>query len=389
MRWVLLLAGLLGALAPSAAGHPTFPTSAVVTVHPDGTMDIAVRHDVLAFALNDSSANVTDPPMYALLNGPDESLTAAFDAARARFERLFVLEVDGQRVPVAVTSFPSTTAIRQWQREFPDRRLPVKMDIEARAHLSSGPHRFSVRFPDVLAETVVTIDRPGEEPVALPLGAGERSPVFAVAIGGADQAAPEHEPPPATEGRRQLGVGEVLWRYARLGFTHIVPGGPDHMLFVLGLFLLVPRMKTVLWQITAFTMAHTVTLTLASLHLVNVGPRIVEPTIAATIAFIGVENLLTKRVHPWRIAVAFLFGLVHGLGVATAFNEAGFPTGQLVPSLGAFTLGVEGGHIIVLAAAFAALGWCRDKPWYRSRVAVPLSILISLIAAYWMVARLM
>lgn len=387
MRWVLLLAGLLGALAPSAAGHPTFPTSAVVAVRPDGTMDIAVRHDALAFALNDTSANVSDPPMYALLNGPDESLTAAFDAARARFERLFVLEVDGRRVPVAVTSFPSTTAIRQWQKEFPDRRLPVKMDIEAGARLSPGAHRFSVTFPEVLGETVVTIDRPGVEPLALPLGAGERSPAFAVEL--RDAGGPSPQPAPTTQTPNHIGVAQVLWRYARLGFTHIMPGGPDHMLFVLGLFLLVPRMKTVLWQITAFTIAHTVTLTLASLHLVNVGPRIVEPTIAATIAFIGVENLLTKRVHPWRIAVAFLFGLVHGLGVATAFNEAGFPTGQLVPSLGAFTLGVEGGHITVLAVAFAALGWCRDKPWYRSRVAVPLSILISLIALYWIIARLM
>src|SRR6185295_10593374 len=128
---------------------------------------------------------------------------------------------------------------------------------------------------------------------------------------------------------------------------------------------------------------------LTSLGIIGLSSRIVEPTIAATIAFVAVENLLTTKVHGWRIAVAFIFGLVHGMGVATAFNEAGFPPGQLVTSLAAFTVGVEAGHVAVLALAFLTLGWFREKPWYRSRIAVPLSVCVALVGMYWMVVRLM
>jgi uncharacterized membrane protein YidH (DUF202 family) len=86
--------------------------------------------------------------------------------------------------------------------------------------------------------------------------------------------------------------------------------------------------------------------------------------------------------------VAFLFGLVHGMGVATAFNEAGFPAGQLVSSLAAFTVGVEMGHVAILVAACAALGWCRNKPWFRARVTIPGSLIISVIALVWLWQRL-
>lgn len=380
MRWLCLIAtALLGILASRAAGHPTFSTSAVIKISPDGSVSISVRHDALAFALNDTSSNVSDAPMYELLNGSDQTMTGAFAEARNRFSRLFMLTADGKRVETRIVSFPTVEAVRTWQRDFPDRRLPVKMDIDAAAQLPLNSRGLSFRFPEVLGEIIVTIDRPGREPETLPMRPGETSPVYDVALAGTDERAAA----PA----RSIRTLEVLWRYAALGFTHIVPQGSDHTLFVLGLFLLVPRVKTVLWQITAFTIAHTLTLTLSSLHIIGMPSSIVEPTIAATIAFIGVENLLTTRVHPWRPAIAFAFGLVHGLGVATAFNEAGFPQGQLVPSLAAFTVGVEGGHLAVLAAAFLALGWSRDKPWYRRRVAIPLSVCIAAVGVFWIVQR--
>mgnify|MGYP000923236644 CR=1 FL=1 len=140
-------------------------------------------------------------------------------------------------------------------------------------------------------------------------------------------------------------------------------------------------------QISAFTLAHTLTLTLTSLNIIGLPSHIVEPAIAASIAVVGIENLFTKRVDWKRSAVAFGFGLVHGMGVATAFNEAGFPEGRLIPSLAAFTVGVEAGHLAVLAGAFALLAWTRSRPWYRTRVAVPLSLAISLVALVWFVQR--
>jgi hydrogenase/urease accessory protein HupE len=191
---------------------------------------------------------------------------------------------------------------------------------------------------------------------------------------------PRHQP--------EVGMLNLFWRYASYGFRHIIPKGLDHCAFVLGLFLLSPRWKPVLLQITTFTIAHTVTLTLTSLHVIGLPSSFIEPAIAISVAFIGIENLVTTKVHPWRPAIAFFFGLVHGMGVATAFNEAPFPPGHLVPSLAAFTVGVEAGHVAVLTAAFLALGWFRDKPWYRARIAIPLSVLIAVIALIWTGQRL-
>jgi uncharacterized membrane protein len=167
-----------------------------------------------------------------------------------------------------------------------------------------------------------------------------------------------------------------------------MPGGTDHAVFVLGLFLLSPRVKALLWQITAFTIAHSITLTLATLHLVSIRASIVEPTIALTIAFIGVENVCTRKVHAWRPVVAFIFGLVHGLGFASGLMEVGLPTGQLAAGLIAFNVGVEGGHVTVLGAAFLFLGWWRSKPWYRKLVAIPISTGIAGIAFFWMIQRI-
>ncbi len=384
-----MVALLVAALTGVAFAHPTFPTVAQIRITARGEVFLSLRHDALAFALNDTSANVADPPMYELLQSSDADMTLAFTEARERFDRLFALLVDDQKVPVTIVAFPSTEAVRQWQREFPDHRLPVKMDIDAEGHLVPGTHRVQFRFPEVFGEILISVDRPGREPDILPLAAGETSPVFEVSIAAAsDQPAGDGSVVRTPEPESSTSTLDVFWRFMVLGFTHILPGGPDHALFVLGLFLLVPKWKTVLLQITAFTVAHTITLTLASLDVVRLPPSVVEPTIAATIAFVGIENLCTAKVQPWRPAVAFLFGLVHGLGVATAFNEAGFPPGRLVPSLAAFTVGVEGGHIAILAAAFLALGWCRDKPWYRSRVAIPLSLGISGVALFWMVQRI-
>ena len=103
-----------------------------------------------------------------------------------------------------------------------------------------------------------------------------------------------------------------------MGFTHIVPAGLDHILFVLGLFLLSRRPREVLLQVTAFTLAHSVTLGLSLYGLVSAPASIVEPMIALSVAYVGVENLMTSRLRPWRVAVVFAFGLLHGMGFAEA-----------------------------------------------------------------------
>src|SRR5690606_21600571 len=115
------------------------------------------------------------------------------------------------------------------------------------------------------------------------------------------------EPLPRTGAATQTGLN-AFGNYIRIGFAHIVPKGLDHILFVLGLFFFSMRMRPLLTQVTAFTLAHTVTLALATLKIVSVPPQIVEPLIAASIAWVAVENILWQKLTPWRTLVVFGFG---------------------------------------------------------------------------------
>ncbi|GAA4229960.1 hypothetical protein GGQ68_001648 [Sagittula marina] len=140
--------------------------------------------------------------------------------------------------------------------------------------------------------------------------------------------------------------------YIPVGFDHILPKGLDHILFVLGLFFLSTRLRTLVWQISAFTLAHTVTLALGALGYVNVPGSIVEPIIAASIVYVAVENIASDKLHKWRPAVIFIFGLLHGLGFASVLQEFGLPQGQFIPALIGFNVGVEFGQLTVVAIAF-------------------------------------
>ena len=185
-------------------------------------------------------------------------------------------------------------------------------------------------------------------------------------------------------------VENVIWFYLKLGFEHILPLGVDHILFVVCLCLLNNKFKTVLWQATAFTVAHSITLALSMQNIIVLPAEIVEPIIALSIFFVAVENLLLDKLKPWRIILVFLFGLIHGIGFASVLSEIGLPRDKFLTSILSFNLGVELGQIAVIAIVFALiiLPFGR-KPWYKKRVVYPVSILIALIAAYWTVERML
>lgn len=182
--------------------------------------------------------------------------------------------------------------------------------------------------------------------------------------------------------------GAVVWQYLVLGIEHIVPLGADHILFVLGLFLFSKKMIDLLKQVSAFTIAHTVTLAVTSLGWIEPPPEIVEPLIAASICFIAVENLYTREVRWHRTSVVFLFGLLHGMGFAGVLGEIGIPDDRFLAALLAFNVGVEIGQLIVILTAFLLVGWFRASAWYRPRIAMPLSLLIAAVASYWTSERL-
>lgn len=183
-------------------------------------------------------------------------------------------------------------------------------------------------------------------------------------------------------------MGEVFVDYIIAGFDHIIPKGLDHILFVIGLFLLSTQLRPLLTQVTMFTLAHTITLALGALGYVNVPGDIVEPLIAASIVFIAVENIFTDKLTPWRPFVIFAFGLLHGLGFASVLGDYGLPSGQFVPALIAFNIGVEIGQLAVIALCFLAVGiWFRNKDWYHKVIVIPASLAIAIMAFYWVLDR--
>jgi len=184
-------------------------------------------------------------------------------------------------------------------------------------------------------------------------------------------------------------AGTILFYYLKLGFCHIIPGGLDHILFVSALCLLSNKIKTILWQATAFTVAHSVTLALSMKNIIVVSSAITEPIIAMSIIFVAIENILFSELKAWRMLIVFMFGLIHGMGFASALNEVGLPPNKFYTSILAFNGGVELGQAAIILIIFSTLVFLwGEKPWYRKRLVYPLSAIIALVAGYWTISRL-
>ncbi len=173
--------------------------------------------------------------------------------------------------------------------------------------------------------------------------------------------------------RPAMALRSMVW----MGVTHILTGY-DHLAFLLGLILLGGRVRTLVGVISAFTVAHSITLGLAATRVVSVPGSIVEPAIALSIAYVGLENLVvTTPVKRWRIT--FPFGLLHGFGFSAALTQLDLPRAQVPPALFAFNLGVELGQLAVLAIALPLVVWARKFEVFR-RWGVP-ALSLSLVAA--------
>lgn len=177
----------------------------------------------------------------------------------------------------------------------------------------------------------------------------------------------------------------MMW--VAVGFQHIVPQGLDHILFMLGLFFFNRGWRSLLLQVTGFTLAHSITLALSLHGLISVSPSIVEPLIALSIVYVAVDNLLEIRFIRWRMAVIILFGLLHGLGFASVLSDIGLPEGQFLSSLLLFNLGIELGQIAVMLTAFLLVGRFSRHRWYATTVAQPAAIAIAGTGAYWFLKR--
>ncbi|WP_233256542.1 HupE/UreJ family protein [Opitutus sp. ER46] len=376
VRSVLAVLGL--ALFGSAAvAHPGYLTSARAVIGTEGTCRVAVTCDVLALALNDLSDRVPDRAMLELLDGPRAELDRQLQDASRRFLRHSRVLADGRELPLEADRFPAAADLLKPGAPHRLQRLPVLATAEFSCVLPPGTRQVAFEFPDVIGAVVLTVERPGEEAYAESVPPGTRSLELPLALDATRSAT----------GRpwraRLAGYGS----YVRLGFVHIFPLGLDHVLFVLGLFLLGGRLSGLLWQVTAFTVAHSATLALALYGVFKAPDAVVEPLIAASIVLVAIDNLRGGELRWWRVAVVFAFGLVHGMGFAGALQELGLPRAEFVPALVGFNAGVELGQLAVIALAFLAVGWARAWPRYRRWVVVPASLAIGAVALFWTVER--
>jgi hypothetical protein len=183
------------------------------------------------------------------------------------------------------------------------------------------------------------------------------------------------------------GMGEIAWAYVVLGFEHIL-SGVDHLLFVIGLLFLVGFQRKLIWTITAFTVAHSLTLASAALGWLTLRSAPVEACIALSIVLVATEALRSKPTDSvtlsrrWPASVAFIFGLVHGLGFAGALQDIGLPQNHLAVALLTFNLGVEAGQLFTVAAAGLIVWLLRRQAW-ALRLRTPALYMIGSLAAYW------
>ena len=187
---------------------------------------------------------------------------------------------------------------------------------------------------------------------------------------------------------RKEDARSTFYSFTRQGFVHVLPLGLDHILFVLGLFFLSRKWRPILYQVSVFTVAHTITLGLATLELISAPSHVVEPIIAASIAVVALENIFFPNYRHSRLFIVFFFGLIHGLGFAGALSAFDLDPTSLVIGLLGFNVGVEFGQLAVITIVFFLTFWLKDETKYRKIAVVPCSILIALMGIYWTIERI-
>ena len=358
---------LIAAGSGTASAHEFAITPVTLVVAGDGEFqaDVGLDADALAVGLPLEADSGEVAAAMELLAGQafDDAVERARSAVRGDIRIVF----DSAPAPFDV-AFPHHGTPAASAAEPPTvlgtvARLRGTMPAGAEQVVFRAPPRYKVVSLEVhlpsRAEPYRIVLDPGETSLPIPLEGGSRAAM--------DQG--------------------VFLAYLKLGFTHIVPKGLDHILFVLGLFLLSVRWRPLLYQVTAFTVAHSVTLALSMQGVVSLPGRVVETVIALSICWVAVENIATSALKPWRVALVFCFGLLHGLGFAGVLSELGMPEGRFMAALLSFNLGVELGQVAVVLAAFATAGRFRHLAGYRKYVVVPCSGAIAVMGAWWAVTR--
>lgn len=373
MRRIIALFSLLCFIGFSNAHAHQVDTVELEFLQEDGKWKLEGLLDI-AYMLPESRGVEGAPPLFRVdvMDAQPTLHKRIVKEAEATMRKLLKLSFNGKEIP--------------WEIRFPDfekepLELPPEeggwalMKVEITTDARPGPGKFTASWhDDQQSELIIIVEEDGEIGL-FPISSGMSETLLKVEAG-------ETTAPPATPTRTTQAENWII-----SGYRHVIPLGLDHLLFILGLFLLAPRWKPLMGQSLIFTLAHSITLALCIFGIISLPSRLVEILIAASIAWIGIENLLLREMKPSRLFLVFGFGLLHGMGFASVLKEKlGNLTGkQLALPLLGFNLGVELAQITVLAVAFLILLPLRK--WTRNFQTVG-SIFVALAGLFWMFERI-
>ena len=365
---LVVLSVLLAILSWVASAHEMRPSIASLSVDSQGVLQLELVTNMEAWLANvDPSLSDTNDSPNAAVYDRFRSLDAtALEVAIRDKGRDFsrVIEIIAGDLPITMT----LTSLKVLPGD--DDELPRDTQLNFVGGLPDGVESVRYRVNDTMPNTAVRLFLDNAEPRVQFVKNGQESGELLL------------------DRMVERSVSGLIVEYIELGFTHIIPRGLDHIIFILGLTLISKRLVDLVIQVTAFTVAHSATLALGLYGILEISASIVEPLIAASIVYIAVENIWHHKVNRSRALVVFAFGLLHGLGFAGVLTELGLPARDFVVGLLSFNAGVELGQLAIILGAYLSIGiWIIRYSWYRARFAVPMSVLIGLVGCYWFVER--
>jgi hydrogenase/urease accessory protein HupE len=378
LRTLICLFGLLlSSITPAPVlADIVKPALVEISVNTNGTYKVEIRASIEALltGINSRYRNTQEAPtaeaydeLRVMQSG---DLQAAFEPFKQRFTETVRLEFDQQPAPLIVTRV-----------EIPEpgyTKVPRISVIYLEGELDRSVRSVNWYYPEAFGDNAVRVRQIDS--------VNEKWHWSDWQWLRKDEAS---EPFSLTEVFTQQPASAVIKTYLVAGYEHILPKGLDHILFILGIFLLSVKLRPLLWQVTMFTVAHTITLGMSASGLVSLPANIVEPLIALSIAYIGIENIFARSLHNSRLLLVFGFGLLHGMGFASVLKDFGMPDDAFMTALLSFNVGVELGQLTIITLAFLTVGlWFGNRRWYRHVIVTTGSAAIALIGLYWTYDRI-
>lgn len=374
---ILVFTLFLWGVLTSAHADVVKPALIEINVNTEGEVNIEIRASIEALltGINGKYKNTQDAPNAdeydALRALQSEELAVEFEPFKRKFlDQIKLSTHDNKRIPLAIESVkipePGYT------------KVPRISLINLKGNVGSNAQSLQWYYPMAFGDNAVRlrqVDKVNQQwhwSEWQWLRKDEASTPFSL-----------------TEIVAQRPIHQVIGEYIVIGFEHIIPKGLDHILFIVALFFFSTHFKPLFWQVTMFTIAHTITLGLTMNGVISLPASIVEPLIALSIAYAALENIFAKeRLHTSRLILVFAFGLLHGMGFASVLSDFGMPDDAFMTALISFNIGVELGQLAIIAGLFLFIAlWFRHKSWYRKVFVIPISLTIAILGLYWVYER--